>query len=94
MIFWLCHLHQRVVSPLVFSDSCVIFEVFPRSEMVLIANHNLSFFLYVVRLKLSLIIGVSILRATWKESQMIVVNSFFVLFIEIVAFFCSVMLLY
>ena len=62
--------------------------------MVLIANHNLSFFLYIVRLELSLVIGVSILWAAWKESRMIVVDSFLVLFIKIVAVFCSVVFLY
>lgn len=62
--------------------------------MVLIANHDLSLFLDVVRLELGLVIGVSTLRRPRVESEMIVVDSFLVLFVKIVAIFSSVMFLY
>lgn len=62
--------------------------------MVLIANHDLSLLLYVIRLELGLVIGVSILRRPRVESEMIVVDSLLVLFVKIVAIFCSVMFLY
>lgn len=61
--------------------------------MVLITNHDLSLLLYVIRLELGLVIGVSALRGPGEESEMIVVDSFLVLFIEIYAVFCSVMFL-
>lgn len=61
--------------------------------MILIANNYLSLLLYVIRLKLGLVIGVSALRRPREESEMIVVDSFLVLFVEIVAVFCSIMFL-
>lgn len=93
-VFWLRDLHQRIVSSLVFTDGYVIFEVLSGGQMVLIANHDLSFLLYVIRLELGLVIGVSILRGTGEESEMIMVDSFLVLFVKIVAIFSSVMFLY